>query len=556
MLSFLAVCALVTVVGSKDAADAAGAIGVLVGFGVSGTLFLVRSRALPGRERLGWTLIGVGLLLAALGVLTVGVVFFAVGDAPAFGWTDGFFFATYGFVIAGFATLPHTSGTRLHRWRIALDGLIGALSVGALMWVFFLSDVLRGLESGGVATRLIGGTYPFLDLALVTVVTVVLLRRSVYRFDGRLAIFAVGIVAQVFSDIAFLVSGISGSFDQAEPLYVLNLAAVGAYFLSAYLLEATPQAREYAERKTPLWTMLLPYGSAFAMVIVLLVYSNSLAMANTSRVLLDATIVVGLLVVIRQGVSIIENRRLVEEQRNSLVSSISHELRTPLTSIVGFIELLEHDDGHLSRDERREMIEIVRQQVHYMSRIVSDLIMLARGSGNDLHLEVEPSPFHSLLEASIHASGVARQSVTVECSRELVGFVDADRMQQVLVNLLTNAARYGGPHRLIRVAIDGSDLVVEVHDDGPGIPRRFELTVWERFERGPNRLNATVPGSGIGLSIVEAIAGAHGGTARYRTSEVLGGACFSVELPGRATLGKAPRGGAALSEVARVRPVA
>jgi two-component system sensor histidine kinase AdeS len=107
-------------------------------------------------------------------------------------------------------------------------------------------------------------------------------------------------------------------------------------------------------------------------------------------------------------------------------------------------------------------------------------------------------------------------------------------MQQVLVNLLTNVGRYGGQDMLVRVFDRGSDLVIEVHDDGEGIPRRYEVRVWDRFERGPNRLNAAVPGSGIGLAIVQAIALAHGGTARYRTSEVLGGACFAVSLPGRA----------------------
>jgi signal transduction histidine kinase len=128
-------------------------------------------------------------------------------------------------------------------------------------------------------------------------------------------------------------------------------------------------------------------------------------------------------------------------------------------------------------------------------------------------------------------------------------------MQQVLINLLTNAARYGGPHRLVRVVATGSDLVLEVHDDGEGIPRRYEVRVWDRFERGPNRLNASVPGSGIGLSIVLAIADAHGGTANYRRSERLGGACFEVYLPGRASITADTRQLAELSASRSIRPV-
>jgi hypothetical protein len=87
---FLALCAVITVVGSKDAADAAGALGVLVGLGLAGGLFIARARTLEGRERVGWSLIGLGVGVAAFGVLVVGAVFFMQGEAPAFGWTVWF----------------------------------------------------------------------------------------------------------------------------------------------------------------------------------------------------------------------------------------------------------------------------------------------------------------------------------------------------------------------------------------------------------------------------------------------------------------------------------
>ncbi len=85
-------------------------------------------------------------------------------------------------------------------------------------------------------------------------------------------------------------------------------------------------------------------------------------------------------------------------------------------------------------------------------------------------------------------------------------------------------------------------LVIEVHDDGPGVPKKYELTMWDRFERGPNRLNATVPGSGIGLAIVDIIARSHGGSASYRQSELLGGACFSIEIPDAVQSVESPAG--------------
>jgi len=128
------------------------------------------------------------------------------------------------------------------------------------------------------------------------------------------------------------------------------------------------------------------------------------------------------------------------------------------------------------------------------------------------------------------------ESFSVEVEADLHARLDADRVQQVIVNYLTNASRYGGPTVEVLARSNGGDLRIEVHDDGPGIPKRYELSIWGRLERGANRFNAAVPGSGIGLAIVNSIAVAHGGAAEYRRSERLGGACFSLSLPGRVSI--------------------
>lgn len=534
VFAFLALCALVTIVGSKEAADAAGAIGVFVGALLAGVTFLRGSRSVQGRERLGWTFVGLGMLTAALGVLTVGVMFFVAGDAPAFGWTDLFFLGTYVLVIVGFAALPHTQGSALQRWRMLLDGLIGAVSVGALMWAFFLSDLMTDLADASIAARTIGAFYPFLDIVVITVAMSVLLRRSRHRFDLRVAVFTVGVLAQVGGDLAFFISGHSGSFDEAEPAYVFNLLAVGAFYAAAALIRQPSSDRQYADRNPPLWTQVAPYIPAVGMLLVFIGKATIGPDPTIDPVLLGATILVGLLVIVRQGVAIVDNRTHIEQQRNALVSTISHELRTPLTAIVGFVELVQESGDQMDVAERHEMLAVVQQQADYMSRIVSDLILLARDSDSELDLDIQPVDICGLVSASVHASGVPVDTVHVDCPGDLVAFVDASRVQQVLVNLLTNAARYGGDQRLVRLHADGADLHLEVHDNGDGIPRRYEVRVWDRFDRGPNRLNAAVPGSGIGLAIVRAIADAHGGRATYERSPILGGACFTVWLPGRA----------------------
>lgn len=556
MFAFLAFCGLITVFADREVADIAGFVGVFAGSAVSGWLFLRNAEHLGKRERLAWSLIGAGLLLAAVGVLSIAVMFAVAGDAPAFGWSDLFFFGAYALMIAGFATLPHTQGSPLQRSRMAIDGLIGAVFVGSLLWVFFLSSLMDDLQGLSPAAGVIGGIYPFLDLLALTVAMVVLLRRSTYRFDIRLALLALGIVAQVVGDVAFLASAQEGSFEAAQPLYFVNLIGLAAFYATAYLLGSTFSAKQYADRDPPLWTVVAPYVPAIGMLGVFVVATYWLSDGTADAVLVAATIAVGLLVIARQAIAIVENRSYIEQRRNSLVSTISHELRTPLTSIVGFVDLLAEDDGSATRLEQTEMLDIVRRQANYMSRIVSDLIMLARGVDNDIELKVEPVLMIELVEASIQASGVPEETIAVECPQQLIGYVDPDRLQQVLVNLLTNAARYGGPQRLLRIFTQRSDLYIEIHDDGPGVPRRHEVRVWERFERGPNRLNAGIPGSGIGLAIVRAIATAHGGSATYRTSERLGGACFAVYLPGRASLAADSAHDPHVVQVVPIRPVA
>jgi signal transduction histidine kinase len=534
MFAFLAVCGLITILGTQEVADSVGVLGVFVGSIITGLLFLRNSRFLGGKERLAWSLIGIGVLAASAGVLAVASVFAIVGDAPAFGWTDLFFFAAYSLMLSGFLTLPHTQGSPFARSRMALDGLIGAVSIGALLWAFVLSDIMRDLEGLSVSTRTIGAMYPFLDLVVFSAAVLVLLRRSTHRFDTRLALFTVGVTAQVFGDVMFLASARGGSFEEAQPLFVANLVAVAAFFATAYLLKTSPVSREYADRNPPLWTVVAPYLPALGMLAVFVFTTYENAAQSVNGVLLAATVLVGLLVITRQGVAIVENRAHIEQQRHALVSTISHELRTPLTAILGFIEIIESDHHSLEAREQTAMLEIVHDQADYMSRIVSDLIMLARDVGSEMQLQVEPVAIKEVVSQSIKASGVATQAVTVECPPNLVGVIDPARVQQVLVNMLTNAVRYGGGDILIRVKVVGSDLILEVHDDGDGVPRRFEVVVWDRFERGPNRLNASIPGSGIGLAIVQAIAKAHGGSAAYRVSEELGGACFAISLPGRA----------------------
>ncbi|HEX6145591.1 MAG TPA: HAMP domain-containing sensor histidine kinase, partial [Acidimicrobiia bacterium] len=224
--------------------------------------------------------------------------------------------------------------------------------------------------------------------------------------------------------------------------------------------------------------------------------------------------------------------------RQNLVSSISHELRTPLTSMFGMLELLRAGQIELTESEKKEFLDTAADQARHMARIVSDLIVLAR----DQHDTIYVAPSSCQLDQLIRdAVGKVEGGEVVEIAASPITVtVDRDRFQQAIANLVGNAVKYGGGRVLVKVVSD-ENLVVEVHDDGPAVPTKHELVIWNRFERGPRRLDSRVPGSGNGLAIVAKVAQAHGGLAGYRRSEILGGACFFVSIPRRPMMAEIAR---------------
>jgi two-component system sensor histidine kinase KdpD len=134
-----------------------------------------------------------------------------------------------------------------------------------------------------------------------------------------------------------------------------------------------------------------------------------------------------------------------------------------------------------------------------------------------------------ICRAAIGASTVAGVTMSVDEAEAIEA--DQSRLVQALTNLITNASKYGNGRIHVVGRKSGDQIELEVHDDGPGVPVRFQERVFEKFERGAHRFDAATPGMGVGLAIVRAIAQAHGGSIDYRKSELLGGACFSVNVP-------------------------
>ena len=215
-------------------------------------------------------------------------------------------------------------------------------------------------------------------------------------------------------------------------------------------------------------------------------------------------------------------------RERAFVDDASHELRTPIAVLRGEIELALSalDD----RDEVEQSLRAAQGQVARLARLAEDLLLLAREREGSLVVHREPVDLTDLAVAEARLlAPVLALPVTVS-GEPVVAEADADRLRQVLGNLAANSAAAGANTAQVRVGLEGDFALLEWADDGPGFEPGLLASAFERFVRGtPAR--AAAPGAGLGLSIVRAVAAAHGGTATIRNGPPLGGAVVTVLLP-------------------------
>ncbi len=236
-------------------------------------------------------------------------------------------------------------------------------------------------------------------------------------------------------------------------------------------------------------------------------------------------------------------REAAMQKQREFVADASHELRTPLTSILANLELLEAQLGKVDYGEERELAASAVRSSQRMSRLVSDLLILARSDAgqNRPKTDVDLAEIATSAEREI-APSLGGRSLHADCDpAPLRG--NQDELHRLVLNLLDNAVRYSpdGAEVSLTTSHDrGAGVVrLEVADSGPGIPEEMRERVFERFVRGQSSSDtAGSNGTGLGLAMVRAIAASHGGTVRAERSEPLGGARLVVVLPALQSPGK------------------
>jgi len=225
-------------------------------------------------------------------------------------------------------------------------------------------------------------------------------------------------------------------------------------------------------------------------------------------------------------------RTLSENKLRRFVADASHELRTPLTAIRGFAEL--HRQGAVPEGEKtRDLISRIEKESIRMGYLVEDLLMLAR-LDQSRELVMDSFDLSTLVNEAVTSATASGpdHSVTSQITPGVMTIGDADKIYQVVTNLLANARAHTPAGTSIKVSVGSNQTgaFVSVADNGPGLSKEDQARIFERFFRvDPSRQRSAQDGSGLGLSIVDAVMRAHGGSVSV-ASDLGKGAVFTLQF--------------------------
>lgn len=229
-------------------------------------------------------------------------------------------------------------------------------------------------------------------------------------------------------------------------------------------------------------------------------------------------------------------RRIAEQEnrtKDEFLAMLGHELRNPLSGIAGAVALLETEA--LGDEQRARARGILRRQTSHLTRIIDDLLDLARLSRGKIRLDLQPVDLARAAQASLDALLAGRQpahALTLEAEPAPI-MADRTRLDQIISNLLTNALKYTPPGGDIRVRVyrDGDDAVLSVQDSGIGISAELLPRLFDIFIQGAVSIDRAAGGLGIGLSVVRALVELHGGTIIAASPGPGKGSSFTVRMP-------------------------
>jgi two-component system phosphate regulon sensor histidine kinase PhoR len=231
--------------------------------------------------------------------------------------------------------------------------------------------------------------------------------------------------------------------------------------------------------------------------------------------------------------------RNLERMKSAFVATVSHELRTPLTAIKGFIStLLMDSEDAFTPEERREFYSIIDQETDRLTRLINDLLNIARiEAGESLKPVYKQVDFYTLSKkvVMIQQQATSKHTIIHDVPPDMPKIIaDEDKVDQILTNLLSNAIKYspnGGEIRVKAWEEDADHIIFYVSDQGIGIPKEHLTKVFEKFHRVDNSDTRKQYGTGLGLYLVKHLVEVIHGGQIWVESEVGVGSTFYVRLP-------------------------
>ncbi len=336
----------------------------------------------------------------------------------------------------------------------------------------------------------------------------------------------------------FLAATVAGAFVRSELSQVADLVVA----FQGDIVDSLGSEHRYTSKMTPLSGTLLQRHQFAAPLagLELLFIARELPMSAGTKVLLWGTALLGLLLsgglfaIYRAGLRQIT----LGQQQQDFIAAVSHELKTPLTSIRMYSEMLR--EGWASPEKTRGYYDFIHDESERLSRLIENVLQLARMTRNELALNVQPTQLtavvdmlRSKLESPVRQAGF---QLDIHCAENTSGLqieTDLDCLTQVFINLVDNAIKFSAETAQqavhLRVTADGGWAEFSVRDFGPGIARDQMKKIFRLFYRPAGELTRETAGTGIGLALVKQLVTALGGVIDVRNRSP--GAEFIIRLP-------------------------
>jgi len=491
-------------------------------------------------------------------LFAAGQALFVAGDVLAYNYetffgrplpfpsiADVFYLAVFPCIVAGLLLLIRRRNIGRDRASL-IDSLIIATGLGLLSWVFLIAPYAH---DGSLSTpaKLTSMAYPLMDLLVLSVAV----RLAVSRGNrGRSYYLTITSIAALFaSDAVYGWLQLHGGYQTGGLLdggWIAFYLLWGAAALHPSMAVADEEAKPTPLTRTRLLVLTLAtFVAPLTGLLGRTTTSDRIVIAGSAIVLFGLVLLRMVELVQKQEAAgarelalqeTTERLRHLDRLKDQFIATVSHELRTPLTSIHGYLDLLVEGEAGELTDEQLQFLSVAERNTDRLRRLVDDLLLVSELDAGKLKLELGNLDLRDLAHESLESARPQAEAagINLEFPAESPLRLTGDRMRlgQLLDNVISNAVKFT-PHGgtvSVRTSRSNGSAVLEVEDTGMGIPAGEQQHLFDRFFRTQAAEENAIQGSGLGLSISQAIAQAHGGLIEV-TSEENAGTTFRLVFP-------------------------